>query len=98
MTSCTGCGAAFKPAARYCVRCGTAKGGTMACARCATVHTADDAYCAQCGLKLGAAPEPTPAPAVKDTRMLWLVGGMFLGAVLSGGGALVFWIVEGLLG
>jgi class 3 adenylate cyclase/tetratricopeptide (TPR) repeat protein len=60
--SCSNCGAALVPGAKFCTECGTRQ--AIACPSCGTPAAPGTRFCAECGTSLaGAASSGTPPPA-----------------------------------
>lgn len=98
--TCSLCGHALKHRARFCTRCGTPASGGKTCPTCGIANDADDNFCYACGDSLvherPYVPPPTTPPPGSSSgpRVRWLVLGILLGALLSGGGALGWWLFD----
>ncbi|MBX3271143.1 MAG: zinc ribbon domain-containing protein [Sandaracinaceae bacterium] len=91
--TCRGCGHALKHKAKYCARCGTPAADARVCPSCGIANDAGDNFCYACGEALVGG-SPPPAPRRDSARVRWLAAGILLGAVLSGAGALGWWLLD----
>ncbi|MCB9594725.1 MAG: zinc-ribbon domain-containing protein [Sandaracinaceae bacterium] len=90
--TCTRCEHPLRPQARYCARCGTAATGARVCVDCGRSNEADDNFCFHCGSALAGGSAPATAAPAAPAR--WLVAGILFGSLLSGGGALGWWLFD----